>query len=263
MNTSSHELDPEGPDAAPKAVAPTGGWLPAVVGLFITIQLGFLVVSNVTSFLFLLLDAHSGPAKVNKALAEVAEGWAKLTGQDQNWRLFAPQVPTRTLLVDVSFHGPALPAAPARPRVASIHWPGPEDRLWHVEKSLHWAYVAYDPKEVAARAGEWQEYLEESVRKKWHAYRDYLAWKKHAYTRQYPDFPAPTELWFGVWVYTLSHQPEPGSPQHHEVLLRWQPGREPTPGTLPLELYDRVSGSFTPILSVGPESVGRPSEKTP
>src|SRR5438874_1933765 len=117
MNTSNAAIDPENPGGTNHPLAPrqvSHRVLRAALGLFIVWQIVFLVIGNATSFLVRVLEPPtSSPAMIAKAMAEMTDAWSKLTGQDQNWRLFAPLVPTRTLLVDVSFDGANAPAAPS------------------------------------------------------------------------------------------------------------------------------------------------------
>src|SRR5690242_6937968 len=80
------------------------------LGLLIVGQLAFLVVANAASLLrFQIEPAAEGPAQVGRAVATVADLWAQLTAQEQNWRLFAPGVPMRALAVRVAFTGETPP----------------------------------------------------------------------------------------------------------------------------------------------------------
>jgi hypothetical protein len=198
------------------------------LGLFILWQLVFLVASNATSFL-LLYTAETGDAL--RPITATTDGWASLTGQAQNWRLFAPLVPMRSLFLQVDFHGPdgaARVSSEFEPADATcyFHLPGCGDRLWHVEKTLAWPCVAYDPDAVAARPDEWRAYLDDRARANDRAARAYLAWKRRAFERDHPALPSRA-IDLGVRIYSRSHQPDAVTPEAHQLLLHWEPPQTP------------------------------------
>jgi len=180
------------------------------LGLFIVWQLAFLAIGNAASFLrYQVESAAEGQARVGRAVAAVTDGWAKLTGQEQNWRMFAPLVPMRALAVQAVFTGDTPPP----PAAGEFHWPGSGDRLWHVEKTVAWPMVAYEPAAVAERTDEWRDYLADQVRANGPAYRNYLAWQQRDYLRQHPGLPPPAEGRLGVWVFSRSRQPDSSRPE--------------------------------------------------
>jgi hypothetical protein len=230
--------------------------LRVALGLFIVWQLVFLVASNVTDYL-LHLAAASGegdPPRVTRVVAGVTSGWARMTGQAQNWRMFAPLVPVRSLVLQMEFDedGERLGVLSESAALAEgnyFHPPGSGDRLWHVEKTLAWPFVAYDPQAVDERPDEWHAYLEEAVRRNERACRSYLAWQQRAWLRQHPGRTPPRALYLVVRVYTCSRQGERPGPVASEVVLRARP-RPGSPGDFTLELARRRPGlppSFAPL----------------
>jgi hypothetical protein len=215
-----------------------------LLGLFVVWQLLFLVVSNATHFLGFAGQAGTEErplGRVLSAASAVTDGWIDLTGQGQNWRLFAPMVPVRATFVTAELGTPWTgwvmerlnePADPGW----YFHPPGPGDRLWHAEKELAWPLVAWDPDAQDARDREWRRYLRDSFRPRWRAYRNYLAWRLREFQRDHPDDP-PRELFLRGSVYFPSAGKEqPPGCQATLRLLRWRPSVEPFPaGCLPLE----------------------------
>jgi hypothetical protein len=214
------------------------------LGLFIVWQVAFLVASNATDYLshIAAADGESGPNRGTQVVAAVTSGWVRLTGQAQNWRMFAPQVPMRALFLQVDFDEVGVPSESAAVAEGTYcHPPGGGDRLWHVEKTVAWPLVAYDPEAVDARPDEWHAYLEQAVRNNERACRSYLAWRQHAWLREHPGQPPPRAIYLVVRVYTLSRQGERPGPVACEVLLRARP-RPDNPEQLTLELARRRPG---------------------
>jgi hypothetical protein len=219
-----------------------------LLGLFVAWQLLFLLAGNAARILPAILPSHEEPNHLNELVSSVSavtEGWMQLTGQSQGWRLFAPTVPTRALFVTVELSGPGdarVMASFFEPAPAGhfFHQPGSGDRLWHMEKNLAWPFVAWDADAVAQRPGEWRQYLEDSIRHQWRAYRGFLAWRLRKFHEEHPEEPAAEALYLQVQVFTPSAGTEqPASRQITVLVLRWRPGHEPPPGCLPLEMHKR------------------------
>jgi hypothetical protein len=228
--------------------------LQVLLGLFICWQILFLIANNATRFLVSAMasrgDVPQAVIAPVAAVKDVTEGWVQLTGQRQEWSLFAPSPPVRALFLNVeceSRREPRRLQLSFEPRIPGDYWhsPGVGDRLWHIEKSLAWPFVAWEPTQVAQRGDEWRRYLEERVQGNWRAYRAYLAWRQRQFREEHPREPPCDALVLDVSIYTPSAGPEQPPRQDVRVpFLRWRPGSEPPADRLPLEIHERGGWRF-------------------
>jgi hypothetical protein len=226
------EPQAEMPRATPRTSLPQ-----LLLGVLVVWQLVFLVADNAAPFL---------PAPARAVIGPAPSAWETLTGQGQKWNLFSPRLPERALFLVVEVRtldgrSIRLPSS-FGPEDGDnyFHAPGSDDRLFHVEKELFWLFNVFESKEVEARAEEWRAYLEERVRARWRAYRDYLAWRRREYLRQHAAISGPEEWVLLVRVYPRSVAG--AHPLREEIvevpLVRWRPEAVPPAGCLPLEVYD-------------------------
>jgi hypothetical protein len=232
--------------SAPVPGAPARRFL---LGLFIVGQLVFLLVGNLVPFVLSALSENWQGSRLPTALAalgSLSDGWVQLSGQGQVWRLFAPQVQTRALFVRIETESPA---PGVRSQLAScfepdasgwyLHLPGGGDRLFLVESELVWPLVAWDPDLQRKEPEQWYDYLVQSVRAKWRAYRTYLAWRTS-------KAPRAESVELSIRIYSLSLAGRPFDPSAIVTLalLRWRPDLPTPEGFLPLELYDERTGKY-------------------
>jgi hypothetical protein len=228
-----------------------------LLGLFIVWQLVFLTAGNTTRYLPRVLPASAVPGALSALLSfggAVIEGWTQLTGQRQEWGLFAPSPPTRAMFVSIELDGPSCKYAmasvfePAEPGY-HLHAPGSGDRLWHLEKDLAWPFVAWEADEVNQRPAEWHAYLEERLRAnhQWRVYHSYLAWCLRKFREERPEEPVPQAVILQVHLFTPSAgKQRPAVQQTTVVLVRWRPEQQPPTGCLPLEMYQKGRWYFLP-----------------
>lgn len=215
------------------AIAPSRpSFRQVVLGLFIIGQLIFLPMANLCGLFQWaqpkLVENHQ-PLHV---VHEITSQHGRMTGQVQNWRLFAPEVPTKAafLTVELRWLGPP-PRAERLPSFFEpndpfhyLHGPGSGDRLFHYENRLSWPFMAWDRESVAQRPEEWQQYLADDVRRQGLALRAYLRWRMMQYQQEHPGTPLPDEAILRVRLYPTRAPGQEVSPDCVEMpLARWSP----------------------------------------
>jgi hypothetical protein len=251
-----------------------GRWIArALLGTFVVWQLAFLVGLNfcevtrqyvgtfkdeVAEAFPSLLDAESPPARRLAKLEQVCSRWAELTGQYQNWSLFAPDVWSDIPFVAVEFRwddAPAnAPAAATAPR-APVYFLSdnePRDvrryfrvgrfRLRRYESNLDVA-LAIDPdKTDEDMLDKWRSSIRNRVSAEALAMRAYLEWRWREYHAAHPDVETPKQVILHVRVYRI---PPPSAPQpwiwsdpEDRPLARWRPHFSYPPEAKPVEPYD-------------------------
>jgi hypothetical protein len=201
-----------------------------LLGLFIVVQLVFIVASNVGSIaLYLSGSGNSAAAQIWQTInGAFTEPWAHLTGQEQYWRMFAPSVPPRAMFIRLRTHRDGQTDDIASefeplPGEAQLHWPGPGERLWHVEKTLTAPFAIYDPDEIASRPDEWRDYLLGAIRNRRDLYLASMAWKVRRDMDAKGETHWPDQVDLIVSIHTLSAYERLGRPEFAELTLRWRP----------------------------------------
>jgi len=228
-----------------------------LLGVFILVQMLFLFLGNLVPFFLSGMEpktAKSIAAAPLRAVRALTEGWVDLTGQGQNWSLFAPLVPVRAMFIEVEVDCPdgservvrLLSRFEPDKQGWYLHLPGSDDRLFHYEKELAWPMVAWaiDPERVNLEQADWQEYLTGRVRKQWRAYRAYLAWRGESLCNR------PESVILSVRMYPPSSAGQ--MPAAKDVtllpLVRWRPqdaGEKVSERQL--EVYDVNTRQFLPL----------------
>lgn len=203
-----------------------------LLGLFIVVQLAFIAVANVGSIALYNASSNPAAALIWEVGGAFSEPWAHVTGQEQYWRMFAPSVPARAMFIRMRLRlegaTELLPSDfEAPPGEPILHWPGPGERLWHVEKDLAAPFVAYDPDEVAANPNEWRAYLENAINAQRHRYLAYMAWKVRRYQDATGDKRAPQHVDLLISIHTRSWHDRHSTPESELLTLRWTPSLEP------------------------------------
>jgi hypothetical protein len=202
--------------------------------------------------------AGEGPAsEAVDTAAGVTRRWAQLTGQPQDWSLFAPDVPPDTVFPEVELRwddGPhGLPPSPDtllsdnEPADPTRYVRVGRFRLRRYEAALTLILKTY-PDETEEEAKErWQGRIEAFVRRDWDAIRAYLRWRAEAYRERNPNAAPPSELILHMRRYVPPGPDEPGPFEWDGPFVmpvaRWRPGEELS-DSLPVEMYDPVTGTF-------------------
>ena len=228
-----------------------------LLGVFILGQLLFLLLGNAVPFLLSGIEpetVQSMPAAPLRGVRSLTDGWVQLTGQGQNWSLFAPLVPLRAMFVALEVDCPDGPERVIRllsefepdEQGWYFHFPGSGDRLFHSEKELAWPLAAWavDPDRVVREPVQWQEYLTQEVRKHWRAYRAYLTWRSGSCCHR------PESVVLSVRLYPPSVAGQ--MPAEKDIIVfpvvRCRLDHEGEPdATLPLEVYDTHKRQFLPL----------------
>jgi hypothetical protein len=243
-----------------------------VLGVFIVGQLLFLIGGNATHFMLFGHSESDPPPTVLTpviALDKLASGWEQVSGQGQNWRLFAPLVPARAMFLTVQERhaaglGPSdcvrlLPSAfepreetPALFGLLAVHPYGAGDRVFHQEMTLAQPLVAWDQQRVLEQPVEWRDYLRASIHRDWQAYLTYLCWRATDGGKE-----QARDLVLFMRIYPPARRSSTSEAPAEVPVVRWRPGQQPPRGFLPLDYFDNVLGRFVPL----PELL--PPEGTP
>lgn len=206
------------------------GVLRVLLGVFVLVQLAFLVLANLGTF-FLQLGKMGNPVaeKTWGVIGTVTEPYAWATGQEQYWKMFAPTGPPRAAFVRIRLQmddqeivrvPSEFEAAPGQPL---FHWPGAGERLWHVEKSLALQFVAYDRDWVLAETDGWRSRLTGFVEDHRHRFLPYMAWRARRHGESTGDSREATQIEFLVSIHSRSRHDRPSTPEFEELVLRWRP----------------------------------------
>jgi hypothetical protein len=236
-----------------------------LLGLFVSWQLLFLLVSNL---LGTLQDIRPHLVGQLPAVAQVAPAWsngegsvhaalqrttraarryAELTGQPQDWSLFAPAVAHEVpfLAVELRWDDPSgqdrTSALPRPVWLLSDNEPPDPNRFLRVGNF---------------RLRRFEGTIDlEKVAPDWRAILAYLRWRWDRVRSERPDWPVPKQVILCVRTYHIPPPPGPrpwtwiweppdaDRPQSQPV-ARWQPGAAPDPSYLPIEKYDADSRTF-------------------
>jgi hypothetical protein len=270
-----------------------------LLGGFILFQLAFLLLSNLLGFVKSIpKEMPEEPAKLmNRVAPHFVDGlghgwqwseqletnltsWMQLTGQDQEWALFAPAVGKGTgfpclvlLWDDKRFDDPAIQEelftfdvkngfhmrldllAPKARLLLSENEPKDvreylrlgKCRLRRYEGQL---YVNSQPREketpdeTAARVNDSVRYLLKHYQE---LTRAYMQWRLKAWQSEHPDEPAPKQIILCERFYRI-HEPTeaPGWDGPSLVpLIRWRPALDRPDGFRSLETFDFTTQRFS------------------
>lgn len=199
------------------------------LGLFILVQLAFIVLANLGTLCdFLARQGNGGAAVAWNAIGSVTEPYAFATGQEQYWKMFAPSVPPRAVFVrlDLWTDGKHVPVPSQFERSEGgdpiLHLPGAGERLWHVEKNLALPFVGFDAQAVADRPQEWRAFLRGRIARDRHRYLPFMEWK----ARQLLAAPLPDVIELAVSIHPPSRYDRVLPPERIEPVLRWRPKQD-------------------------------------
>jgi hypothetical protein len=257
--------------------------LRVLLGLFVVWQLFFLAAANLVPFVphgkpaeGELSDSRSnpqlpdmqGPAQeAINVVAGSAECWARATGQVQAWWLFAPTFPDESTFpaVELRWDSPSSAAArtqrlppvrlgsviePADPR-NYFHVPGSFDRLFHYEIRLGLIFWGWSEQSLKEHPDLWRQAVENRVRHQAKSVRAYLRWRIARFQAEHPELPPPQQAILFIRLYKT---PPSGSALQWQgpfelPLARWLPEQDSSPGVLPIQMCDPVTGCFKSLPS--------------
>jgi len=252
------------------------------LGLFVVGQLLFLLTSNLLSVEDAVRaalqksppaqrvapDLFDGTGRAHaglRAVERLTRRWEELTGQAQNWQLFAPDVADVVPFVAVELRwdddrlpqsdASRVPPAPPPPvLLLSENEPTDPDRFLRVghfrlrryESTIDVAPLPGKP--FDPRGEEWAALVERATRDGPEAMHAYLRWRTAAFLRDHPGLPPPSQAVLLVRLYRIPPPPGP-RPWDWEYLgqhrvARWLPGATAPPGFLPVETYDPAGDTF-------------------
>ncbi len=243
-----------------------------LLGLFVLGQAVFLLAANTGALLSLspeaagrlapflqkpMEDLRAGPLgeAVGSANA-VTQCWADLTGQPQEWSLFAPDVTDYIPFVELELRWDA--DLPPR-RLASLNVPADPRCFFRVGKFRLRRYesaidvspapgLPFDPS-----GADWRTGMTGVVQGRQHYILVYLNWRLEEFGRAHPDLPPPAAVILFVHLYRIPPPPGPRPWDWEDLgahpLARWRPGAER------LEVYDPRTDDF------GRAAVVRPLRK--
>lgn len=223
----------------------------ATLGLFVVVQLIYLAAANSLA----ILQSHqpdlaeSGPAR---AVGAVTQRWSDLTGQEQNWSLFAPIVGRDATFpaVELRWAGeqedPILVLSDNEPRDPHGFLRLGRFRLRRCEAKLVFDPPA--PGELAVTRDGWNRHIDTKVRVEWRRVQAYLRWRMSQFDDAKGDMLPPAEA---VLVLRRYRIPSPDrSPWDWEGPESFPVARYTVVGVplgadyLPLERYNPVVDRF-------------------
>ncbi|MFL5241794.1 MAG: hypothetical protein ACJ8FY_06775 [Gemmataceae bacterium] len=248
-----------------------------LLGLFVLGQVIFFLAANLLGFLPTLrdnlqdtawaralapdwLDKKGRADEVLIKATAVCQRWQELTGQPENWSLFAPNVSNDIWFVRVEMDwrdsDSSAPDGALQPvSCFSENEPPDPNRFFRVGRFRIRRYEmtveAHVYKEADKlpedRAADWRDTIREKVRKDWDNMQAYLHYRLRRFHEQRPDLPTPRQLVLIVRHYVIP--PPSQAPFSWEVpeevpIARWRLADPPSDEYLPIEAYDPVTCRF-------------------
>src|SRR5262245_25331388 len=190
------------------------------LGLFIVGQLAFLGAFNLLSFLDSArpklkdrrlvetlvpgwTDQHGHAHDAVQVVTGLANRWEQLTGQPQDWSLFAPNVDDKIPFLAVKLRWDDKPHdAPGEVELLrSENEPADVNhffrlgrfRLRRYEASLDIGLHLPEGKSADDMSDQWRQRVEKHVRQKWREIHAYLRLRVRSFLHDYPDLPRPRQ----------------------------------------------------------------------
>jgi hypothetical protein len=241
-----------------------------LLGLFVVGQLFFLFAANLLGLLESARPKLKDRPLVEKLLPgwsekeghsydafQVVTGltsrWAQLTGQPQDWSLFAPNVTDRIpfLAVELRWDDGRVELLPSENEPADLN--GflriGKFRLRRYEACLDLTLFIPEGKTAADMSLDWRDQIERRVRDEWRSMHAYLRWRMQSFLRDHPDVPPPKQAILLVRLYVIpapESRPHPWAWRLNNVqqIARWRPAADGQRGSMPVEWYDPVVQRF-------------------
>lgn len=239
------------------------GWRRFTLGLAILLQVVCLVIANAVDFereLAALSEGSEHPIKylaIPRAAERVADSWAQLTGQRQNWALFAPGVNTDPTFPAVEFRwDPGAGGTnderfrqPAAAIWLSDNEPTNLDRFLRIGGFRLRRLENVITIDTTRPATDMVIALRGHVRQNGDLLFAYLKWRLDAFRRAHPDVSTPRQV---ILLLRRFHINEPGSrPRwagpYVQIAARWRPAEAPQPPFLPVEAFNPETHRFEAI----------------
>jgi hypothetical protein len=205
-----------------------------LLGLFVVGQLGFVVGVNALDY---LAERRDLPSAVEAGRSGL-HGWARLSGQWQEWKLFAPEVSTSSRFATLELRWQDGSARQLRsefePANPLDYWrpPGAADRRFNFEANIATRlYVAWDADTLRRQGPAFQEARRATLQTNWRPTLAYLRWRLARFQAEEPLRSPPREV-----ILLLRGEVE-------KPLVRWRLDASPAP-VLPLEVYDPATRQF-------------------
>jgi hypothetical protein len=234
-----------------------------VLGLFVAVQLVYLLVSNALN----VFGSPSLPIFRDRELVARLQmptnKWAEWTYQFQGWTQYAPHVNHQSGFVCLTLRWPDEPSRAPVQLLSDVEPVDPDHftrgfldyRVAVYESWLSGPYWAWDPATASDQKERWREHLVDNFRKERHLYRDYMLWRWWRYQAALPQDQrsrAPVEITFSVRIYALSPPGKrpwkwrgPIDVPVTRLRLKEPVARESAP--LPTELYDPFEERFMEV----------------
>ena len=152
-----------------------------LLGLFVVGQLSFLLVGNALDY---LCGDEGDPLVRREGPRRAFDWWARLSGQWQEWKLFAPEAPTSSRFATLELHGPDGAVRQLRsefePVDPSRYWrpPGAADRSFNFEANIAGRlYVPWDAETLPQQGPAFQQARRETLRRNAGPTLAYLRWR--------------------------------------------------------------------------------------
>jgi len=254
-----------------------------LLGFFICWQILFLLSSNLLSFLPRVrefwqdkpraeaiapdwLHEKGRVANAERAVMKLATRWAEVSGQPQDWSLFAPNVTSIIPFVAVEFSWDEESNSDKQElkrRLAELRMAGnvqaPPPAVWrehpqlsavvlsanepsdvrHYAKFGHFRLRRYESnidvslaspdKEPDAVVDSWRENIEDRVREHGRLMEAYMQWQLQRWMKKHPDLPQPKQVILWVRLYRVPPPEEAPSPWNWQG-PEWHPVARWQPG---------------------------------
>jgi hypothetical protein len=213
------------------------------IGLFVLWQLGFLVVANLD------VRIESGSEDVP---TRASRRWERLSGQYQQWGLFAANAWKQSCFPAVELHW-----SDGRPpvRLSAINEPSDPHRFFRAGLYRIRPFESYlavpltgEGRSPNERATHWKQEIRQLVWDRHDYMLNYLRWRLARWRAEHPDDQPPAAVILRVRTWNIPPPPGP-SPwtwtlESDLPVARWWPGVDPPPRVLELEVYDPVGDNF-------------------
>ncbi len=274
-------LPPDPPPAMNAPPTPARRWIAVGVGLFALWQMAFLVASNVLNLVPLRTNGAEDDMPYKpfqeegtftsfepfQRVADVAgaalDAYGEVTGQEQQWSLFAPGFPPHSLFtaVDMTF------ADGSKVQVLSGFEPtdynSPLIRAPFVNTRRYNVEMQFTPPVLQHTADAMREAAPVVRAQTFFYFRQcqpvlvtWLRWQIAQYAKAHPGRGGPVEV-----VYNARYIPTPlpgepkvwDKPVRVRPLVRWFPTKATPADELPLQVYDEAAKRWVTLLEAGGE----------
>jgi hypothetical protein len=189
--------------------------------------------------------------------------WGELTGQDQSWCLFGPNVGDDSTFLDIELRWDDPEGRDSEPPTHKPERLVDENMPADVERYVHWGYFRlrkyashfdivlrpWSGESEARMRARWRATIESKISRKWDDFLAYLNWRWLRFKKDHPGRRPPRQVILYVRRYTAPPPLETGKAwrwdgPHIEAIARWRPEAHKENDDCPLEIYDPVTREF-------------------